>query len=158
MKLKEIAEKHGLTPEGVDYALTQYQIVMCEITHGMMSKLSYDAKDIIQVAQERWCDTCDLKELESVEPAKFQAQTGSGWISIKDRMPVEKENPLTHDFEEVICFCDFGGLPRQTDIRMYKFGKPSWETKPHFWHGPQNMDGIVTHWMPLPEPPKEGDE
>lgn len=64
MKLKEIAENHGLTPEGVDYALTQYQIVICEITHGMMSKLSYDAKDIIQMAQERWCDTCDLKEKE----------------------------------------------------------------------------------------------
>lgn len=62
MKLKEIAENHGLTPEGVDYALTQYQIVICEITHGMMSKLSYDAHDVIRVAQERWCDTCELKE------------------------------------------------------------------------------------------------
>ncbi|MBR2800330.1 MAG: hypothetical protein IKE04_05585 [Oscillospiraceae bacterium] len=70
MKLKEIAENHGLTPEGVDYALTQYQIVICEITHGMMSKLSYDAKDIIRVAQERWCDTCDLREQEPVRPKK----------------------------------------------------------------------------------------
>lgn len=68
MKLKDIAENHGLTQEGVDYALTQYQIVMCEITHGMMNKLSYDAKDIIRVAQERWCDTCELKEQEPVEP------------------------------------------------------------------------------------------
>jgi hypothetical protein len=68
MKLEEIAENHGLTPEGVDYALTQYQIVICEITHGIMSKLSYDAKDIISTAQERWCDTCDLKEREAVEP------------------------------------------------------------------------------------------
>lgn len=61
MKLKEITEKYGLTPEGIDYALTQYQIVICEITRGMLSKLSYDAKDIIRIAQERWCDTCDLK-------------------------------------------------------------------------------------------------
>ena len=72
MKLKEIAENHGLTPQGVDYALTQYQIVMCEITHGMMSKLSYDAKDIIRMAQERWCDTCDLKE--PVEPTLSQKE------------------------------------------------------------------------------------
>ena len=72
MKLKEIAENHGLTPEGVDYALTQYQIVICEITHGMMSKLSYDAKDIIRTAQERWCDTCDLKEQEAVEPVNIR--------------------------------------------------------------------------------------
>ena len=87
-----------------------------------------------------------------------KAPTIGGWISVKDRLPIEKENPLTHDFAEVICFCDFGGLPRRTDIRMYKFGKPSWETEPHFWHGPQNMDGIVTYWMPLPELPKVGED
>ena len=68
MTLEEIAKNHGLTPEGVNYALTQYQIVISEITHGMMSKLSYDANDVIRVAQERWCDTCELKEQESVEP------------------------------------------------------------------------------------------
>ena len=27
----------------------------------MLSKLSYDAKDVLRVAQERWCETCDLK-------------------------------------------------------------------------------------------------
>lgn len=97
-------------------------------------------------------------DMDRVIAAVNNAPTVNGWISVKDRMPIEKENPLTHDFAEVICFCDFGGLPRQTDIRMYKFGKLLWETKPHFWHGPQNMDGIVTHWMPLPKPPKEGDE
>ena len=66
MTLEEVAENHGLTPEGVDYALKQYQIVICEITRDMMSKLSYDAKDILRMAQKRWCDTCNLKEL--VEP------------------------------------------------------------------------------------------
>ena len=64
MTLEEVAENYGLTPEGVDYALKQYQIVLCEITHGVLSKLSYDAKDVIRIAQERWCDTCDLKERE----------------------------------------------------------------------------------------------
>ena len=78
MKLKEIAENHGLTPEGVDYALTQYQIVICEITHGMMSKLSYDANDIIRMAQERWCDTCDLKGQEPIEPKVTKRKTGFG--------------------------------------------------------------------------------
>jgi len=66
MTLEEVAENHGLTPEGVNYALTQYQIVICEITQGMMSKLSYDAKDILRMAQKRWCDVCELKE--PVEP------------------------------------------------------------------------------------------
>ena len=62
MTLKQISEKYGLTPGGVDYALSQYQIVVFEITHGLLSKLSYDAKDILRIAQDRWCETCDLKE------------------------------------------------------------------------------------------------
>ena len=78
------------------------------------------------------------------------------WISVKDRLPETKENPLTMDFQEVICFCDFGGRPKRTDVRTYGFGQRSWEKEPHFLHGQQIMDGVVTHWMPLPEPPKEG--
>ena len=61
MTLEEVAERWGLTPEGVDFALEQYQKIICEITHGMLSKLTYDAKYVLQVAQERWCETCDLK-------------------------------------------------------------------------------------------------
>lgn len=83
------------------------------------------------------------------------AKADNGWISVKDRLPETKENPLTMDFQEVICFCDFGGRPKRTDVRTYGFGQRSWEKEPHFWHGPQIMDGVVTNWMPLPEPPKE---
>ena len=63
--LESICEKYGLTEEGVDFALSQYGLVISEITNGLLSKLTYDAKTIVQVAQERWCDTCDLKEKES---------------------------------------------------------------------------------------------
>jgi hypothetical protein len=73
----------------------------------------------------------------------------SEWISVKDRLPEEKENWITRDWQKVICCCDFGGEPRRVDVRTYSYGKG------HFWHGPQIMDGVVTHWMPLPEPPKE---
>ena len=66
--LEEVAADHGLAVDGVSFALNQYQTIICEITHGMMSKLSYHAKDILQVAQERWCDTCELKEAQ--EPVK----------------------------------------------------------------------------------------
>lgn len=63
--LESICEKYGLTEEGVDFALSQYGAVIYEITNGLLSKLTYDAECIIQTAQERWCDTCDLKENES---------------------------------------------------------------------------------------------
>lgn len=63
--IESICEKYGLTEEGVDFALSQYGLVINEITHGLLSKLTYSAECIIQTAQERWCDTCDLKEKES---------------------------------------------------------------------------------------------
>ncbi len=80
--------------------------------------------------------------------------TVGGWISVKDRLPEERINPLTQDFQNVICFCEFGGMPKHTDIRVYGFGKRAWENEPHFWHGPQIIDGVITHWMPLPDTPK----
>lgn len=83
------------------------------------------------------------------------APTVGEWVSVKDRLPEEKENPLTKDFAEVVCFCDFGGIPKRTDVRTFKFGKRTWSEEGHFWDEGQLMDGVVTHWMPLPEPPKE---
>jgi hypothetical protein len=81
-----------------------------------------------------------LKQVKAQEP---------GWISVKDRLPEEKENWITLDYQQVICCCDFGGDPIRIDVRTYGFGKG------HFWHGPQIMDGVVTHWQYFPEPPKE---
>lgn len=63
-RLTEICGNFGLTPDGVEFALEQYQKVICEITHGMLSKLTYKADFVLQTAQERWCDTCDLKEAQ----------------------------------------------------------------------------------------------
>ena len=82
------------------------------------------------------------------------APTVGGWVSVKDRLPEERINPLTQDFAEVICFCDFGGEPRRTDVRTIGFGKTLWDDAPHFWRGGVKMDSRVTHWMPLPEPPE----
>ena len=62
LTLKKVAENYGLTKEGVDYALCQYQIIISEITNGMLSKLSYDAHDVLAYVQDRWCETCQLKQ------------------------------------------------------------------------------------------------
>ena len=73
------------------------------------------------------------------------------WIDVKEKLPNEEINPVTRDFQEVLCFCNFGGVPKASDIRVYKFGRG------HFLHGPQIMDAFVTHWMPFPKPPKIND-
>lgn len=59
------------------------------------------------------------------------------WISVKDRLPDRKED---------VYLCCIGSLafPGTQYIRILKFyGDGTWG------HG-----GNVTHWMPLPEPPK----
>lgn len=62
-----------------------------------------------------------------------------GWISVEDRMPKPGENVLT---------CDHKGnmhIMFSYPSEEYPFNIPPWHTR--FF--------MPTHWMPLPEPPKE---
>ena len=70
------------------------------------------------------------------------------WISIQDRLPTEKINHNTYDFEPVLCATTFG------KVMVCKYGTPVGWKEPHFWHGYSGkMDQYVTHWMPFPEMP-----
>ena len=75
LNLEELAEYYGLTPDGVQFALEQYQKVICDITHSRMSKLSYFADDILRVANDVQCDYCEMRD----------------WISVEERMPIERD-------------------------------------------------------------------
>lgn len=70
------------------------------------------------------------------------------WISVDDKLPEDKINENTQDFEWYYCATTFG------DVRPYKYGKPIGHEKAHFWNGIAIMDGYVTHWMPKPKMPK----
>ena len=59
------------------------------------------------------------------------ATTERQWISVKDRLPDETKD------EYVLAVCDYHGKIKVETRKM--------------WH----IDSVVTHWMPLPEPPKE---
>ena len=84
--LEEVAENYGLTPDGVSFALDQYQKVICEITHSRMSKLSYYADDILRVANEVGCDYCEIKEAQEprVMTLKEIKQERICWIEDAD--------------------------------------------------------------------------
>lgn len=73
-----------------------------------------------------------------------------GWIPCSERLPEERVNTHTHDYQEYQVTADFGeygGL----DVRTYKFGGGHW------WCGIQNMDKYVVAWLPRPEPYKDPD-
>lgn len=68
------------------------------------------------------------------------------WISVDDRPP---EIPI--DKKGYLCRCVFPGNPY--DFYMV-LNYIACDENPHFQHERQN--GLqVTHWQPLPEPPKE---
>jgi len=83
--------------------------------------------------------------------------TKSEWVSVKDRLPAEKSSFLGTDGEIV-----FAAYWVQ-DCNNYKVG--GWEESCYYCGGSSlvsflDKDKIycakkVTHWMPLPEPPKE---
>ena len=70
-----------------------------------------------------------------------------GWISVKDRLPDQYGEYLAVVSGEVM------EVTFYQPIRYYKDGR-KWSTcnaEGFEWLN----DGDVTHWMPLPEPPKE---
>ena len=71
------------------------------------------------------------------------------WIPVTERLPEEQINPNTQDFEYVLCVTIWG------DVRPFKYGTPIGQKEAHFWNGAGYVDAYVTHWMPLPTPPKE---
>ena len=74
------------------------------------------------------------------------------WVNINDGLPEEKINPVTKDFQGVLCATTFG------DARLYNYGTLYGCHEGHFWHGSGIMDKYVTHWMPLPSMPQDGDD
>lgn len=67
----------------------------------------------------------------------MNTKNNDGWISIKDGLPQSKEN--------VLCFYKFEPESPNVIADNVYFGNGVW----------MNETDKVTHWMPLPEPPKE---
>lgn len=50
--LKKLGDDYGLTPEGVRHAIEAYQDIICKITGGRLSKLTYDADYVLKETEE----------------------------------------------------------------------------------------------------------
>lgn len=96
---------------------------------------------------------CKMELLGMVTALGYKHEkSAQRWIPCSERLPEEKMNPNTSDFELVICTTTFG------DVRAYRFGTPIGWNEPHFWNGIGIMDGYVLAWMYLPEPYKGGEQ
>jgi len=92
--------------------------------------------------------------MECVERAIKEAPTADiaevKWIPVTERLPRGRR--------EYLCICGFGESEKQyCDVLIFhpeQNAENGYVTGPHFSN--EGMEGMrVTHWMPLPEPPKE---
>ena len=77
------------------------------------------------------------------------------WISVDDRLPERDKEVLliVHGWEDRLYYT--GCLHRQESERSWLTGIESKASDWKIWGFSYLREPIVTHWMPLPEPPKE---
>ena len=90
-------------------------------------------------ADEIWKEDIAALEFALTALRSMQETTKPGWISVKERLPKEFDQALVYDGDKHypigICHKGESGI----------------------WHSDMAYGmGIITHWMPLPEPPEEG--
>lgn len=71
------------------------------------------------------------------------------WISVKDRLP-EKSG-------DVLVYIAYRREHGRVTVVPYSDRYKAFNTRDEYVSPKYKIDG-VTHWMPLPEPPKEGNE
>lgn len=72
------------------------------------------------------------------------------WISVHDRMPDKDDNYIVTACDED--FFPGEGIWYSTVVVVAEYYNGSWT-----WYDgghEYSLDGIVTHWMPMPEPPE----
>lgn len=112
----------------IDYQI-KYLDDLAEKNHSL--DLSWDMRDAIRAGRDA---LSALRAQGENEPL-----TLDGWISVKDRLPETGGLVLVH----IMYPEPFGGCDTAIDVRYYGpvMYQPGW--------------ALVTHWQPLPTPPKE---
>lgn len=106
------------------------------------AKLIYDAADAIEELQENSVPIDDMEMILS-EVAKPR------WIPVTERLPETRESILGKKSSKVIVAFRFDDGTQGTDTAHTLNGE--WVFEDHI----TVVARTITHWMPLPKPPKE---
>ena len=114
-----------------------------------MAELICDNKDDRGVCSTDGCVcnyNCEYRySAEALYDAGYRKQSEGEWISVEERVP--------EDEKAVLCY--YGFDRGDGDLGMMFVGVLSYfcfDLDPHWQHASTGI--TVTHWMPLPEPPK----
>ena len=125
----------------------------------LLKSLTQECKDC-EHDDPYWCEQCDfaIAMLYARYAPKADVQPVNKWVSIKDKLPDEDGAYLCYLESGIVCEANYDS----TVAAEGKFPFGEWVTyynsdtlgaEDNYWEA---YDAI-THWMPLPEPPKDGD-
>ena len=105
--LKKVAQDYGLTPDGVRYALSQYQKVIEELTGGMLSKLNYTSEAVCECVKARVGNQAHLKRwlemvLSNTNPLDHKARAAFAECLAKVNAMENDVKPVVHGQWEMI--------------------------------------------------------
>lgn len=109
-----------------------------------MNKLTKQAKIVIRRLES--LNLSVLAEVVRQLVVKSDEPSARKWISVDDELPEQRNLPRSRS---VLIFCESNLC---TFTAVYNFENGGWE---YFAQGSVEVRGRVTHWMPLPEPPKQ---
>ena len=103
----------------------------------MKDQIEKMRKDLIEIFDEEYEKRRLITPDFTAEKMTAKCYRKQEWISVDDRLP--------EPYETVLAFCDTGGRKFQCVSEMIEPNGKRWSAVCGF---------RVTHWMPLPEPPK----
>lgn len=106
-------------------------------------KLEKDFTDWYDRAYPRDKELIEIAILSVEDAPTIEAEPDKDWISVKDRLPDDKERYL---------ICIEGG---RDEIAYYQPVGDKFSNYEPFWQGSSCRFTSVTHWQPLPKRPKE---
>ena len=95
-------EDLGLTPDEIWAQLSTYSTLLCEITHGRMSKTNYVFEDIMCVfnnAQEEECEQCNDGMAETMRKRIRNILKSIFVVTVVDYVCGEAQDPTTFLFD-----------------------------------------------------------
>lgn len=103
-------------------------------------------------------------EIYNLAIAALQAQLNDGWISVEERLPTKSDLDATGRVL-AIDFKTLYGLPRYSSIlgyspnrkEVYEYEESMTGAGFYDYNSEYGYCGVndITHWMPLPQPPKD---
>lgn len=106
-----------------------------------------DREKVIKKAERIMRSTVDRDMIDSfcmdvIALLKDQEPTVCGWVSVKDRLPEPEENVIIWTKTGCMKYAQYHEDGSVNPWYVYEDNARAWTN-------------VISHWMPLPEPPKE---